>query len=53
MNASNPGYSFLFDGVVHHNSSGFPVGTDYLCSSVQGVATGGTFPVPPCFTSEE
>jgi hypothetical protein len=49
MNASNPGSNFLFDNVVHHNSSGWPIGSDYLVANIQGVATGGTFPVPPGF----
>ena len=49
MNASNPATGVVFDNVVHHNSSGWPVGADYLVANVQGVATGGTFPVPPGF----
>jgi len=50
-NASNPATGVLFDAVVHHNGTGWPVGADYLCGFVAGVATGGTSPVPPCFTT--
>jgi hypothetical protein len=48
-NVSNPGTGFLFDGVVVHNSSGWPVSGGYLVQSVAGIATGGTSPVPPGF----
>lgn len=50
MNASNPGTGFVFDGVVVHNASTWPA-DNYLCAEVQGVATGGTDPIPPCFTA--
>lgn len=50
-NASNPATGLVFDAVVHHNGTGWPVGADYLCGFVSGVATGGTSPVPPCFTT--
>jgi hypothetical protein len=48
-NASNPGTGFVFDGVIAHNASRWPVAVGYLVSSVQGIATGGTSPVPPGF----
>ena len=50
-NATNPGKSFLFDNVVFHNSSTWPVEEGFWCLNTEGVATGGTTPVPPCFTS--
>jgi hypothetical protein len=51
-NASNPATNIVFDGVVVTGNSTWPVaGGDYLCESFQGVATGGTSPVPPCFTT--
>jgi hypothetical protein len=50
-NATNPGRSFLFDNVVFHNSSTWPVEDGFWCLNTEGVATGGTTPVPPCFTS--
>ena len=50
MNASNPGRGFVWEDVVFTNISGWPVGSDYLCTAVSGVATGTTHPVPPCFT---
>jgi hypothetical protein len=52
MNASNPGTNWVWDAVVFHNVSSWPVPGGYLCESVQGVARGGTSPVPPCFTTE-
>jgi hypothetical protein len=48
-NASNPGTGFLFDGVIAHNASLWPVPTGYIAQSIQGIATGGTSPVPPGF----
>ncbi len=50
-NASNPGTGFVFDNVVVHNASTWPV-TGYLVESVAGVATGGTDPVPQGWTME-
>jgi hypothetical protein len=50
MNETNPGTNFLFDGVVVHNASTWPA-DNYLCDSIDGVATGGTSPIPPCFKS--
>lgn len=50
-NASNPATGLIFDGVVVTGNASWPVdGGNYLCESVQGIATGGTTPVPPCFT---
>jgi hypothetical protein len=49
MNASNPGTNWTFDGVVFNNVSTWPVPGNFLCENVAGIATGGTFPVPPCF----
>lgn len=50
-NASNPGKGFVWDGVVAHTASTWPLGTQYwLTESVEGVARGGTFPIPPGFT---
>jgi len=50
FNVSNPATGLIFEDVVHHNSSGWPVGADYLCDYASGVALGTTSPVPPCFT---
>jgi hypothetical protein len=50
MNVSTPATGFVFQDVVHHNSSGWPVSADYYCRFVSGVALGSTSPVPPCFT---
>jgi hypothetical protein len=50
-NASNPATGFGWDGVVFQHVSTWPVPGGYLCEGVQGVAMGGTFPVPPCFTT--
>lgn len=50
MNSSNPGTQFTWDNVYFHNISSFPEANgSYLCESVQGIATGNTYPVPPCF----
>ena len=46
-NATNPGTGFVFDGVVVYNASTWPVAGGYLVESIQGVATGGTNPIPP------
>jgi len=50
MNVSNPGRNFVWEDVVFQNMSGWPIGNDYICEHIQGVALGTTFPVPPCFT---
>lgn len=49
-NASNPGTGFVFDAVVAHNASTWPVKGGYLVANVNGVATGGTSPVPVGFS---
>jgi polygalacturonase len=49
-NASNPMTNVVFDNVVVTNPAEEPWGDDfYYCEGIEGVATGGTFPVPPCF----
>jgi len=49
-NASNPMQNVVFDNVKVNNPGMKPWGTDYYkCENVQGVAKGGTDPVPPCF----
>jgi len=52
MNVSNPAHDIVFEDVVHQNSSGWPVGANYLCTAMTGVARGTTSPVPDCFTDE-
>jgi uncharacterized protein (TIGR01777 family) len=42
MNVSTPATGFVFQDVVHHNSSGWPVSADYYCRFVSGVALGST-----------
>eukprot|EP00658_Telonema_sp_P-2_P006944 TRINITY_DN12600_c0_g1_i7.p1 TRINITY_DN12600_c0_g1~~TRINITY_DN12600_c0_g1_i7.p1 ORF type:complete len:375 (+),score=74.85 TRINITY_DN12600_c0_g1_i7:202-1326(+) len=50
-NATSPGVNIVFDGVVVNNPSSSPFGKDqYYCKNMQGIAIGGTSPVPPCFT---
>merc|ERR1712232_1008885 len=45
----NPLKNLVFDNVRVNNPSSNPFGDDqYHCENVQGVATGGTSPVPPC-----
>ena len=51
-NASNPLRGLVFEDVVHVNSTGFPVGPNYLCTAATGVARGATAPVPDCFVDE-
>ena len=49
-NATNPARGFVWDGVVFHNASTWPVaGGAYLCNNIGGVVKGGTTPVPNCF----
>lgn len=52
-NATNPIHQLVFDNVVVTNAKGKdPWGDDfYFCEGVEGVATRGTYPVPPCFKS--
>eukprot|EP00038_Savillea_parva_P006047 m.161370 g.161370 ORF g.161370 m.161370 type:complete len:429 (+) comp12066_c0_seq1:139-1425(+) len=48
--ASTPMQNIVFDNVVINNPASSPWGNDfYKCENVQGIATGGTTPVPPCF----
>jgi hypothetical protein len=47
-NETNPGVNFLFDGVKALNASSWPLET-YFVENIQGVAQGGTAPVPPSF----
>jgi polygalacturonase len=45
-----PMKNVVFDNVVVNNPAEKPWGKDgYLCENVDGVATGSTSPVPPCF----
>jgi len=49
-NSSNPMTGVVFDHVVVKNPSLNPLGDKYyVCNGTQGIATGGTSPVPPCF----
>jgi hypothetical protein len=53
-NASNPMQEVVFDNVVVTNAGTDPWGSDfYFCDGVQGVALGGTEPMPPCFTTAD
>ena len=50
--ATNPATNITFDGVVVNDprsGSGTHGRQYYRCDGFQGVATGGTSPVPPCF----
>jgi polygalacturonase len=50
-NSSFPIEDLLFDNVVVVNPGAQPWGDDYyFCEGVHGYSTGGTHPVPPCFT---
>lgn len=49
-NQTNVMEGVLFDNVVVNNPSLNPLGDKYyICEATQGIATGGTRPVPPCF----
>jgi len=48
-NETNPMQNIIFDNVVVNNPGKHPWGKNYFCKNVQGVATGNTWPVPPCF----
>ena len=49
-NDTNPITNVVFENVVVHNAGSYPWGDDfYECTNVQGIATGTTSPVPPCF----
>ena len=55
-NDSRPMEGVVFDGVVFEpvNPTARPWGERfYYCEGVNGVATGGTAPVPPCFVQED
>lgn len=52
-NVSNPATGFVFDNVTFVNAGAWPVKEGFWCLNTQGVARGGTFPVPPCFSQEE
>lgn len=50
-NVSSPMLNVVFENVVVNNPASSPFGDDqYYCKNAQGVATGTTKPVPPCFT---
>lgn len=52
-NSSNPIRGLVFDNVVVENPGERPWGEDYYyCQGVEGVATGGTSPVPPCINKQ-
>jgi len=49
-NSSGPMRNVVFDNVIVNNPGKKPFGTNYFCKGVEnGVATGTTWPVPPCF----
>eukprot|EP01062_Namystynia_karyoxenos_P010445 TRINITY_DN136_c0_g1_i4.p1 TRINITY_DN136_c0_g1~~TRINITY_DN136_c0_g1_i4.p1 ORF type:complete len:328 (+),score=130.76 TRINITY_DN136_c0_g1_i4:410-1393(+) len=49
-NSTNPMRNVIFENVVVNNPGKRPWGDDYYkCENVEGVATGTTHPVPPCF----
>jgi len=50
-NSSNPMQNVIFENVIINNPGSKPWGDDfYLCDGIAGIATGTTYPVPPCFT---
>ena len=50
-NTSNPIKDLVFDNVVVNNPIDKPFGDYYYCDGITGgIATGGTYPVPHCFT---
>lgn len=52
-NVSTPMLNVTFDDVVVTNPGTEPFGTDYYyCENVHGIATGKTWPIPPCFQQE-
>jgi hypothetical protein len=51
-NSTNPMQNVVFDNVVVTNPGSVPWGDDFFyCEGINGVATGATNPVPPCFKS--
>ena len=49
-NDTSPMKNVVFENVVVNNPASNPFGKDqYYCKNVEGVATGTTNPVPPCF----
>ncbi len=49
-NKTNPIHNLTLDNVVVKNSGSYPWGKGkYYCEGVEGLATGGTNPVPSCF----
>jgi polygalacturonase len=51
-NITNPMQNVVFDGVVVHHPGLIPFFTKYYyCEGINGIATGGTKPIPPCFNS--
>jgi len=52
-NVSSPMKNVVFDNVVVNNPASSPFGDDhYYCKYANGVATGSTNPVPPCFKDQ-
>jgi len=50
-NSTSPMVDITFDNVVVQGAGDQPFGSNYKCVGVaSGIATGGTAPVPPCFT---
>jgi hypothetical protein len=48
-----PMKNVTFDNVKFTNPGKKPFGSDYYkCENVEGVATGDTWPVPPCFEDQ-
>jgi hypothetical protein len=53
-NSSNPMQNVVFDNVVVNKPGYFPFFSDYYkCRDVEGIATGRTSPVPPCFKKQD
>jgi hypothetical protein len=53
-NTSNPIHGLVFDNVVVTNPGSEPWGESfYYCEGIEGTATGGTYPAPPCFMTEK
>ena len=55
-NVDSPMKGVVFDGVVFDEADedAKPWGDEfYHCEGVEGIAKGGTWPVPPCFEVEE
>merc|ERR1712107_202772 len=49
VNETTPMQNVTFDNVQINNPGKSPFGDSYYCKNEQGIATGNTCPVPPCF----